>query len=201
MRCWMLMALAAAFPLFLAAGPAAGDCMISGSIAAELNLAQPELGAWKYTLTVAWDTGTPFALSHFNMLLGSGETCECADFAAALTWVDPTGSSDGDPDGCVVPYDTFLECRGDPSIGDDTIMLKFEPWESEQCEPGTTGQGSFDFYSDYPPAPIAEPNLFLVDKHGQLVCYGMLQGVFPGLPCDPTPGDEPSWGEVKSLFH
>jgi len=187
--------------LALGAGQAGAECNIAGTISAAPNSAHPELGAWRYTLEVRWRTGSKFALSHFDVLLAeSGGYCTCRDFDRALNWVSPAGSSNGDPAGCPVPYDAYLECNGDPSIGEPMIMIKFEPREEGGCEPGTLGTGTYTFYSSLPPAAIAQPNLFLVDKFGLLACYGPLSGVFPGMPCDPTPQSPSSWGVVKSRY-
>jgi hypothetical protein len=176
-----------------------------GTIEAELNTEYPELGAWVYTVIISWDTGTPYALSHFNMILDVefGE-CTCYDFQSALNWANPAGYSTGydsygDP--CTVDYNLYLECGGDPSVPDvDAPLLKFEPQEYDDCEPGPMGEGTFTFYSDYAPAPIADYDSFLVDKHNGLACFGTLTGVFPGLPCDPVGDLDQSWGGLKDIY-
>lgn len=196
------LALAAIAAATLLHGPAAGAaCLITGSIQAAPNTTQPGLGAWQYTLSASWDTGTRYALSHLDLLIShQGGSCNCENLGQALHWSSPIGASDGEPGACPVAYEGYLDCTGDPSIGIDDMLLKFEPVASEDCEPGTTGTGTFAFFSDYPPAPISEPNLFLVDKYGQLVCYGLLAGVFPGLPCDPTATETGSWGAQKATY-
>lgn len=191
----------AALALSCWSGLALADCSITGAMTATQNITDPLLPTWTYSLTVTWDTGTPYALSHFDILLDAGgEVCTCGDFAMALEWPQPAGASDGEGMTCLVPYDLELECLGDPSIDLQEIILKFEPREMNGCEPGATGTGTFTILSDVPPAPIAEPNLFLVDKHGQLVCHGQLSGVFPSLPCDPTEARASSWGCLKSGY-
>ena len=106
-----------------------------------------------------------------------------------------------EPDGCTVFYDAFLECDGDPSIeGIEGFLLKFEPIEDEGCEPGEMGMGTFVFYSDFPPAPIDEDYVSLVDKHGQLYCTGTLTGDFPGIPCNPVANEGATWTQVKGLY-
>ena len=118
----------------------------------------------------------------------------------ALTWFNPIGSGPGE-DGCVVDYDGFLECKGDPSIpGVEGILLKFEPVEAEGCEPGNTGTASFIFYSHLGPVPVDEDLLSLVDKYGLQHCFGYLAGDFPGMPCDPVSDDPTSFGSLKGLF-
>ena len=179
---------------------ARAECTITGTISAEM--VDHALGMWRYTLELIWDTGSPYALSHANLLLdpGFGE-CLCVDFEEALAWEDPIGSSDGYPEGCTVYYYGMLECHGDPSIpGVDGFLLKFEPYEYESCAPGPTGIGTFVFYSDYGPAPIDDDILSVVDKHGQASCIGTLTGEFPGIPCDPLAGEGATWTSVKELY-
>ncbi len=179
---------------------AQSECYISGDIEAEPNLAQPELGAWKYTLVATWDTGTPYALSHMNLLLGAEDRCTCEDLEPALDWESPAGESDAD-DGGTVPFLMNFECNGDPSMGITEPLYKFEYVEDEELgEPGNTGTLTIVFYSDFAPASIATPNLFLVDKHANLACEGQVDGVFPGLPCDPLTDEVLEWGTVKAVF-
>jgi hypothetical protein len=177
------------------------DCSITGTSAGEWNTEYPDLGSWKYTIVITWDTGTVYALSHVDIQMDYSGNCTCEEFAAVLQWLDPVGYSDGEPQGCSVDYEAYLECDGDPSIpGIEVPLLKFEPYELGDCEPGPTGTATFYLYSDLAPAPIMEENLFLVDKHGQLACTGLLTGQFPGLPCDPTAKKRESWGGMKQTY-
>ncbi len=179
---------------------ALAQCDISGTIVATAN-PDPLGPAWVYTMTINWDTGTPYALSHMNLLMDTaGGTCSCADFMDALSWDDPIGSSNGDPF-CTVDYTGNLECNGDPSIpGVDGILLKFEPIEGLGCEPGVTGTASFVFYSHLGPAPIDEDILSLVDKFAGNSCFGSLSGDFPSMSCDPVETDKLEWGSAKSMY-
>ena len=179
---------------------AQAECFIGGDITAEINT-DPAYPNWKYTAAISWDTGTQYALSHLDMVLDTGlGTCTCGDLAAALFYTGIPGYSEGDPMGCEVEYETTLECSGDPSIpGVDGIIFKFEP-VSLECEPGTTGTGTFVFYSNYGPAPIDNEILSLIDKHGQLTCSGYLAGMFPSLTCDPVSNEAVSWDAMKVLF-
>lgn len=183
----------------LTAGVAVAQCDISGNITAAPS-GDPMLPAWEYTLVVSWDTGTPYALSHLNLLLDPvGGTCDCGDFASSLHLVNPAGSSDG-VGGCTVPYNVFLECSGDPSIpGVDGILLKFEPEEGD-CEPANTGTATFVFYSDLGPVPVDEDVLSLVDKFALQHCFGNLTGMFPAMACNPVPNVDSAWGSFKGLF-
>jgi len=174
-------------------------CDISGTIVAAPN---PGSGpAWMYTLTLTWDTGSQYALSHMNLVMdAAGGTCTCQDFVDAIDWSDPIGSSDGDPS-CTVDYEGRLQCNGDPSIpGAEGIMLKFEPIETGGCEPGTVGSATFVFYSNLAPAPIDEDVLTLVDKYALNSCWGGLSGDFPAMSCDPVSAEDVDWGKAKSLY-
>jgi hypothetical protein len=187
--------------LVSAASPAVASCSISGACSVARNVSYPGMGAWQYTLTLTWDTGTRYALSHVDIILTpQNSSCGCQELAASLQFPTPAGTSTGNPNSCAVTYDWILGCNGDPSIHLTDLVMKLEPRDSSSCSPGTVGQGTFTFFSEYPPAQIAERNMVLVDKFGQLVCYGQLTGVFPGLPCDPTAAEPSTWGAVKSLY-
>ena len=189
--------------LAVAAAPAVAQdpCDIHGNIIAEPNAAEPDMGAWLYRLVVNWNTGVQYALSHIDLIMDDPQgRCTCEEVGAALRWHDPIGFSMESPTYCLVFYAPEFLCEGDPSIDVPGIMLKFEPYEDESCEPGTGGVATFTFYSDYPPGNIAEPNLFLVDKHGQLSCDGPVEGQFPMLPCDPVRTEPTSWGALRSLY-
>ena len=194
-----IVSLVLAATLCLTGGSAVAQCAISGDISAAPS-GDPLLPTWEYTLTVTWDTGTPYALSHVDLLLDPvGGTCYCADFAEALMLVNPAGSSDG-VGGCTVPYNVFLECDGDPSIPNvDGILLKFEPEEGD-CEPANTGLATFVFYSDLGPVPVDEDILSLVDKYATEHCFGNLTGEFPGMACNPVPDASSTWGSVKGMY-
>ncbi len=189
--------------LILAIGSqgALADCFINGTITAGDN-PDPEGPAWMYTLELTWDTGSVHGLSHVNLLLDPGlGTCLCQDFHDALIWESPVGYSDGYPDGCTVDYEGYIECEGDPSLsGFEGFLLKFEPIEGGSCEPGSTGTGTFVFYSDLPPAPIDEDVLSVVDKHSQEHCAGHLAGDFPAMVCDPVSNEDAAWGQLKGMF-
>lgn len=185
------------FPL----SSAGSTCLIAGSINAVPNTLPSCSDSWQYTLSMTWDTGTQIGLSHLDLLIAhQGDGCDCPSLDQALNWLSPIGTSTGVPDNCPVAFEGFLNCNGDPSLGITDLLLKLDPIESDVCQPGPTGQGTFTFSSNYPPAPISEPNLFLVDKFGQFVCYGLLTGVFPGVPCGPTATEARSWGSQKTSY-
>jgi hypothetical protein len=174
-------------------------CSITGHIEGERNLENPELGDWKYTMTMAWDSGDRYALSHWNLFLDESHYhCSPDDILSAVWWEDNAASSTSEPDGCTTGYEVRLEAFGDPSIDLEGVILKFEPREG--CEPGPTGEAVFVFYSNDSPAPILMPNAFLSDKAGRIICYGEVTGVFPGIPCDPTSSQMSSWGSLKGDY-
>jgi len=181
---------------------ALADCTIDGVVSAEPNVDLPGMGAWMYTLDLTWDTAGQYALSHFDLILDlPGGSCDCETFMNGLTWASPAGSAIGEPESCNVNFDLMLECFGDPSIpGDEGIILKFEPIENDMCEPGTMGSGTFVFYSNFPPAPINEEALLLVQKFAGQACSGHLSGMFPGFPCDPVSAASATWSRIKTLY-
>jgi hypothetical protein len=173
-------------------------CTSDGHISAAPNAGDPALGDWVYTFTLTWNTDSQFSLSHFNLFMDDAyANCGCAELADAITFMSPIGSSESDT--CTVYYDGFVECEGDPSIGLVGTILKFEP-VMDGCEPGPTGTGTFVFYSDYPPASISMPNLFMSDKFAGQSCEGTLTGVFPALPCNPVDAQSSTWGGLKSAY-
>jgi hypothetical protein len=177
------------------------ECFIGGTITADDN-PDPLGPAFRYTMVITWDTGNAYSLSHADLIMDiNAGTCLCEDFLMVLSWDDPIGFSDGNPGDCTVDYQGFLECGGDPSIPDlEDIILKFEPIESEECEPGPTGTGTFVFYSSRPPWPINEEILTVVDKYSLQYCYGHLSGEFPTMDCDPVGGEKSGWGELKGMY-
>lgn len=179
---------------------ALADCAITGTITANPTY-NPGGPNWCYTMEFTWDTGSPYGLSHADLLLDwQGGTCMCEDFRDALIWYDPIGNSDGTY-GCTVNYTGHLECAGDPSIpGVDQYLLKFEPIQIDGCEPSNTGTAVVVFYSNLPPAPIDEEILSIVDKHGQEFCFGSLTGFFPSMACDPVPVEGRTWGTIKGQY-
>ena len=189
--------------LALAAVPASAQCYIGGMITAEENNGDPSLGAWCYTLEVTWDTGEQTALSHLDLIVDlPGGSCECHEIVSSLAFADIAGSSDGVPDGCQVDYMAYVNCNGDPSIPIEAILIKWEPLEMDPfCEPGPVGTGYFVFYSDYDPVPVDDSMPILVEKNSGESCAGTIDGVFPGLPCDPVSTEASTWSEVKSLYN
>ena len=196
-----ILSIALTFVLVCGAQVALAECFIGGTITSDDN-PDPLGPSFMYTMVITWDTGNEYSLSHADLIMDvHAGTCLCQDFLMALSWDDPIGYSDGVPGDCTMEYQGFLECEGDPSIPDlEGIILKFEPIESEECEPGPTGSATFVFYSNLPPWPINEEILTVVDKHAQEYCYGYLSGNFPTMDCDPVGSEDSGWGELKGMF-
>jgi hypothetical protein len=197
-RASLLVALLLLGPALLGAR---AECVLSGSCASEPNPDDAALGAWKYCLTVNWNTGGQQGLSHHDLLLNLAECpCVCDEFSFAAR--DTAGTSNGE-DGagapCSVPYFAEFLCDGDPSIEIDEPLVKFSPLDGD-CQPTHVGGGVFCFYTDWPPVNATAPNQLLALKAGQIVCFGELSGALPACTCPPTPARGRSWGEVKSLF-
>ena len=190
-------AISAAALALLVPAAASAACSISGNITASLN-PDPAGPAWKYTAVIDWNTDTRYALSHIDLWLDkAGGNCSCQNFQDALSWGSPIGTSGTS---CVTGYGGELNCLGDPSIpGVTGIALKLNPLAGT-CEPGTSGQGTFVFFSNLGPATIDEEALTLVDKFGTGSCFGHLSGSFPSMPCNPVGDAISPWGSVKGMF-
>ncbi len=183
-----------------ASGGAAAQCSLTGNITAALTT-DPLLPPWEYTLTVTWDTGSVYGLSHIDLIIDPLATsCLCPDLDEYLFPVTPAGTALGEG-GCTAQFGTELDCSGDPSIpGVDGTLLKFEPVEGEICELDVTGTATLVFYSSYGPYPIDAEALALVDKFAGNYCFGMVTGVFPTLACDSIPDEKDSWGNIKGQY-
>ena len=93
------------------------DCEIYGTITAEPNTDDPDLGTWLYRLVVTWNTDVQYALSHLDLILDApGGSCTCAEIEEALNWNDPIGFSTGIPGDCMIDYAPELLCNGEPSL-------------------------------------------------------------------------------------
>ena len=102
--------------VFAAGAAAAGDCFIQGVSTAEPNPDDPMLGAWRYTITITWDTGTDYGVSHIDLLLDTPGNCLCEELEEGIAWVAPTGYFTNDEEVCEVDLNAMLECGGDPSL-------------------------------------------------------------------------------------
>ncbi len=193
--------------LVLIPGAVSATCFIEGHATAEINTEYPELGTYKYTIELEWDSGSNHGLSHIDVLLGfAGHSCDCDEFNFEFTeiagWSNGWGEDDRDDDEepCEVYYEGEFECHGDPSLpGIDEPIIKFEP-EEEDCEPGPVGSGVFVFYSDWEPVAVDTPNDWLVFKAAGNMCSGQVTGELPILGCETVATDPSSWSDLKSRF-
>lgn len=176
-------------------------CLITGHSIAVPNPDDPSLGEWKYCVTIDWSTLTQRSPLYFDLILGLAE-CECVCELFSFAAADTAGASDGvDANGqpCAAYYGAAFLCDGDPVMEIYEPLVQFTPLENG-CDPAPTGIGTFCFYSDWPPAPVSVPNVFL-GLHSDLEdCYGELSGVLPLCTCTPTPVENRTWGGLKHLF-
>jgi hypothetical protein len=179
----------------------ADECGIDGTVTATQPNDPGFEGLWKYCVDVTWDTsiGGGGGLSHASVFLGL-ETCECVCNSGVIVFPSPAGTSNGDPDPCVENYNGEYACMGDPAIPDgmNSPAVKFEHDEIDGCEPGSTGTGTFCFYSIFPPAPANSYPSGLGLKSGGGECVGELTGQMPTCQCA-VPVQPTTWGRVKAF--
>ncbi len=176
-------------------------CAITAAIAAQPNTEHPELGAWRYRITVNWTCTTyrprtNLYFESFWMLDALWSGCTCPQLGSALRWESPAGASLPD---CVVDYGASLLCEGTPVLGGGGgRVIRVAP-VARTCAGDPEGGATFDFYSDYPPALGAGVVTFW-EEEAQAVYSVDMQGSFPVLPCAPTPAHPRSWGSIKALY-
>jgi hypothetical protein len=188
---------------------ACDECVLEGNIEAEWNSEQPDLGLWKYTMTLTWDTGY-YSIDYIMLFLDElDQNCTCEEIEALISFPVPAGNSEAGPDypdhWHTCDWEGSVECVDNPCLPDRGIYMRFDPYNCggnppDHGHPGCCGGGIFFFYSDYPPTDVSVPNMFF--KLGEFfdACEGQLTGVFPALPCDPTPSEVDSWGGIKTLY-
>jgi hypothetical protein len=183
-------------------GNVKAECYLAGESVAEPNPDDPDLGDWRYTVTMEWDTGTQHAVSHLDLLLAleaCPDVCEAFPFAV----LDTVGSGPGidqNEESCTVYYQAEFNCIGDPSIGIEDPLIKFEPISGGYCEPDVYGTVTFRFYTDWSPTPVSQPNDLLVLKAAQGICRGELSGSLPECMGSQTSTHSATWGQVKSCY-
>lgn len=190
-RLLLLPVIALALGAILAAPPASAQCA-SGVMTAELQTDGPYMGYYKYTLSFSWET--PRGLSHIAMDSFFGD---CPEAACAQTWLfgDIAGTATASA-GCTFDFSGEFNCSGDPSIGYESPVLKWDALDAGGCETGNAGTAVVSFYTDIPPSVGQSPVVLL--KNGRNVCEGTVSGVFP-IAC-PVPTEPTTWGRIKSLM-
>ena len=187
-------------PTILLPGVAAGQECVTGNITAEISSDPGFDNLYKYTVEVNWNLSAK-DLGHPSIFLAL-ENCECICNPRFMQFAPIAGQTTGSNDEgfCSNDYGGEYACLGDPSIPDEFLApaVKFEPDEST-CDPGTSGQGVFSFYSPMPPAPATVVLDALAIKHGQNVCVGPISGTGPSCNCF-LQVERGSWGSVKAIY-
>ena len=173
---------------------------LSVTVTAQLSNDPGFEGLYKYTATGSWDV-TQFGLSHIDFFLQLKEL-ECICDPRVVKFPDPAGTSNGQGNNgpCTVQYEGVYNCMGDPTVPAElqAPTIKFNT-DSNNCEAGTTGSGTWVFYSPFPPAPFSIDPEGAAIKHGQQVCVGQLAGTMPMGDCS-TPAQATSWGHMKAIY-
>ena len=157
-------------------------------------------GYWCYTIEFSWESTQ--SLSHVSGFVGlDGLVCACDP--GLMTFPDTAGSTTGVEDGveCTLDYIGEYLCTGDPSLPDpisDVAAVKFDP-SSDSCDAGSTGSGTFTFYSLIAPGSGDVHTDAMVIKAGQNVVSGDLLGPLPAADCA-LPVQEQAWGAIKGLY-
>jgi hypothetical protein len=176
------------------------DCAtVSMTVSAQLSNDPGFEGLYKYTVTGSWDV-TRFGVSHIDVFLAL-ENLECICDPRVVKFGSPAGTSTGSNENgpCTSIYTGLYQCMGDPSVPDElhAPTIKFSPGDA--CKPGVTGNGTWSFYSPFPPAPFSVYPDAVAIKHGQGVCTGDLVGQMPMGDCT-TPAVPVSWGSMKAMY-
>ena len=201
MRNWIRLFVLAGCLAIASPALAVDECAeLSVTVSAQISTDPGFEGLYKYTVTGSWDV-TRFGLSHIDFFLQLKDL-ECICDPAVVKFGTPAGTSNGvsDDGPCIVNYEGLYFCMGDPSIPAElqAPTIKFNSINGD-CEPGTTGTGTWVFYSPFPPAPYSVDPEGAAIKHGQLVCVGQLAGTMPMGDCS-TPTRAMSWGSVKANY-
>jgi len=190
-RRYFLFILSFACIAFVVPGAALASECVDGTITASLVTEGEHIGLYKYTIEISWNT--PQGLSNVTLDCGFDE-CACE---SSWWFDDPAGTgSGGDPDSCDFEFSGEFNCQGNPSIGIDHPILKWDAIQTEDCEAGATGSATLCFYTAAAPAPASVPVILI--KNGQNVCEGTIEGDCP-FPC-PVSIEEGTWSSLKALY-
>ncbi len=179
--------------LFVSVPSASAQCL-TGNITAELQTSGPFVGLWKYTLQLSWLTDQ--GLSNVTLNCGFGD---CPEEACLETYAfdTPAGTSDGVPAPCDVDYEGEFNCMGNPSIGFDFPVIKWDALDTGNCEPGMSGTASLSFYTNLPPVTNGSMSVILV-KNGLNICQETVTGMAPAI-CS-VPSHSIDWGAIKAKY-
>jgi hypothetical protein len=158
------------------------------------------IGLWEYCYEVCW-AGLPHGVSHVDFLLCLLAECECACEPGYFAFADTAGSGDGTLNGgsCTVYYQGMFSCDGDPSIGIDLPVVKFEPYEDD-CEPDVDGCAYLCFFSIGAPVPATSCD-FTAIKFGTEFATGLVEGVLPSCDTAFSGAEASTWSGIKALYH
>jgi hypothetical protein len=177
--------------LLLVLTTVAGAQCVSGTSTASVETSGPYDGLWKYTVDISWTTTQ--GLSNVTMDCGFGI---CAAATCAETFSFETVAGTGSGDGCTVDFAGEFNCNGNPSIGINDPIVKWDV--TAACEAENSGTATLYFYSSLGPSPQSQAPVFLL-KNGQNVCTGQISGDCPTPPCV-VPVSSSSWGGLKEDY-
>ena len=185
--------------MLAASGPVAANPDVWATGTAEFTTDPGFEGYWKYCYEVSW-IGLPHGVSHIDVLLWMVEDCPCLCSQGYFAFADTVGSGPGTPNGelCVVYYYGFFECDGDPSVGLETPVVKFEPFD-DHCEPDVEGWAYLCFYSVAEPIQIGPADCVGIKFAGEFA-VGNLTGVVPGCDTAHSSVENTVWGKIKTLY-
>lgn len=175
-------------------GPVAAACLEGTSVAA-YQYSGPYGAFYLYTIELHFTL--PRGLSNVSLKVNVSECPElaCQQF---FLFPDPAGEMIGENAECAVPFYGEYNCLGNPSIGLDEPVVKWDAGTAYGCEPGQVGSVRLYFLSNVAPDPNSEMAFMLI-KNGQNVCEGVIYGDLPGPACMvPTQGD--TWGSIKAIY-
>lgn len=201
MRKWIRLLMVAGCLVIAQPALAVEDCAeLSVTVTTQISNDPGFVGLYKYTVTGSWDV-TQAGLSHIDFFLQLKDLA-CICDPRVVQFGAPAGTSDGVGNGgaCTVFYEGEYNCKGDPAVPSELAAptIKFNSINAE-CEPGTTGTGTWVFYSPFPPAPYSVDPQGAAIKHGGEICFGQLAGTMPQGDCT-TPARTTSWGGMKAIY-
>jgi hypothetical protein len=185
--------------LLAIAGEAAATPDVWATGTAEISTDPGYEGFWKYCYEVSW-CALPHGVSHVDVLLWMVQDCPCLCSQGYFAFADTVGSGPGTPNGepCIVCYHGMFECNGDPSVGLEMPVIKFEPYE-DHCEPDVEGWAHLCFYSVAEPIGIGSGECVGIKFAGEFA-VGDLTGVLPGCDTERSSPAPAAWGKIKALY-
>jgi len=178
-------------------------CYPTVAMTAEPSAEHPELGSYRYRMTIAWTCNTyrPRTNLYFESyweLDPPYETCTSSELIYALRWVTPAGSSLPE---CVVDYDASFFWSGTPVLGGGGgggRLIGMIP-AAHSCSGDAEGSVEISFYSNYPPETRVGRIAFWEEEANTSYTV-QCEGAFPTLPCGAVATERSSWGAIKELF-